>query len=57
MVDLGFTELHLRRVLATAEHLNAASQGVMRKLGMRITRNPLPEPEWLQVVGILSNPA
>ncbi len=57
MVALGFKDLRLRRLLATTEDSNAASQGVMRQLGMRITRNPLPEPEWLQVVGILSNPA
>jgi hypothetical protein len=28
---------------------------VMRKLGMRIERNPLPEPPWLQIVGVLDN--
>jgi hypothetical protein len=27
----------------------------MRKLGMRIEKNPYPEPPWLQVVGILDN--
>jgi hypothetical protein len=32
-----------------------ASQGVMRKVGMTITRNPLPEPPWLQLVGVLEN--
>ncbi len=31
----------------------AKSMGVMRKLGMRIERNPLAGPPWLQVVGIL----
>ena len=56
MLDLGFRDLHLRRILATTEYGNAASQGVMRKLGMRIARNTLPEPDWLQVVGILWNP-
>lgn len=56
LVDTGFQTLHLKRILATTEHDNRASQGVMRKLGMRLARNPLPEPEWLQVVGILNNP-
>ena len=29
----------------------------MRKLGMRLERNPSPEPPWLQVVGVLENAA
>lgn len=37
------------------EYDNLASQAVMRKLGMRLERNPLLEPRWLQVVGILEN--
>ena len=28
---------------------------LMRKLGMQVLRNPLPEPHWLQVVGVLWN--
>jgi len=27
----------------------------MRKVGMRIEKNPFPDPPWLQVVGILEN--
>jgi [ribosomal protein S5]-alanine N-acetyltransferase len=45
----------LRRVVATTTYDNEASMGVMRKLGMRIERNPFPDPPWLQVVGILEN--
>jgi len=56
LVALAFTELHLKRILATTEHTNAASQGVMRALGMAISHNPRPTPEWLQIVGILRNP-
>jgi [ribosomal protein S5]-alanine N-acetyltransferase len=56
LVDLGFKHLHLRRILATTEYSNAASQGVMRKLGMHIAGNPVPDPTWLQIVGILRNP-
>jgi hypothetical protein len=33
--------------------LNAGSMGVMRRLGMRIVKNPSAEPRWLQVVGVL----
>jgi RimJ/RimL family protein N-acetyltransferase len=56
LVVHAFGDLHLQRILATTEYGNAASQGVMRKLGMHIARNPLPQPDWLQVVGILENP-
>jgi len=56
LVGFGFTELHLRRIVATTEHTNTASMGVMRRLGMRIDRNPSPAPFFLQVVGILDNP-
>lgn len=56
LVDLGFRHLHLRRLLATTEYSNAASQGVMRKLGMHVANNPVPDPPWLQIVGILENP-
>ncbi|MGN6813485.1 MAG: GNAT family N-acetyltransferase [Thermomicrobiales bacterium] len=57
LVRYAFTNLNLRRIIATTTHENAASLGVMRKLGMRIERNPYPAPPWLQAVGILDNPA
>ncbi len=38
MVDYAFNELKLRRIVATTEYDNLASQGVMRKLGMRLDR-------------------
>jgi [ribosomal protein S5]-alanine N-acetyltransferase len=56
MIEHAFRVLRLRRVLATTEHDNFASQAVMRKLGMRLERNPLSHPHYLQVVGILDNP-
>jgi RimJ/RimL family protein N-acetyltransferase len=52
----AFRVLRVKRVVATTEHDNLASQAVMRKLGMRLERNPLPDPWYLQVVGILDNP-
>jgi RimJ/RimL family protein N-acetyltransferase len=55
MIDFAFKQLHLKRIIATTEYSNIASQGVMRKVGMKITRNPLPDPPWLQVVGVLEN--
>lgn len=55
LVRYAFTELHLRRIVATTTYDNAASVGVMRKLGMRIEHNPDPTPSWFQVVGTLEN--
>lgn len=57
LVAYAFNELRLRRVVATTEHDNARSIKVMRRLGMRIEKNPQPEPAWLQTVGILENAA
>ena len=55
LIDHAFKHWRLARILATTDDSNVASQAVMRKLGMRLTRNPLPEPHWLQVVGVLEN--
>ena len=57
MIDYAFTRLKLRRIVATTTYDNAASIAVMRKVGMRIERNPYPDPPWLQVVGLLENKA
>jgi ribosomal-protein-alanine N-acetyltransferase len=57
LVDYAFQHLRLKRIVATTTYENAASIGVMRKLGMRIERNPYPEPPWLQIVGVLENDA
>jgi [ribosomal protein S5]-alanine N-acetyltransferase len=53
LIDYAFAHLNLRRIVATTSYDNDASTGVMRKLGMRIERNPFPEPFWLQIVGVL----
>ena len=53
LVDYAFGHLNLRRLIATTAHDNLASQGVMRRLGMRLERNPFPDPPWFQVVGVL----
>jgi ribosomal-protein-alanine N-acetyltransferase len=55
MISYAFKELRLKRIIATTEYTNTASQGVMQKVGMQITRNPLPDPFWLQIVGILES--
>ena len=51
-----YEEAHTKRIVATTEYDNRASMGVMRKLGMRLERNPFPDPPWFQVVGFLDNP-
>ena len=51
LLDFLFGSLNLRQVVATTQHGNIASQGVMRRLGMRLYKNPLAEPAWCQVVG------
>ncbi len=55
MIRYAFNTLRLKRIVATTTYDNAASMGVMRKLGMRIEKNPYPDPPWFQVVGILEN--
>ncbi|MEM7344165.1 MAG: GNAT family N-acetyltransferase [Chloroflexota bacterium] len=55
MITYAFEQLRLKRIVAATEYTNEASQGVMRKVGMDITRNPLPDPPWLQIVGFLEN--
>jgi len=57
LVDYAFQSLGLRRAVATTAYDNLTSQGVMRKLGMCIEKSPLPEPPWLQVVGVIENPS
>ena len=53
MVKYALGILHLARIVATTTYHNTASIGVMRRLGMRVERNPLDEPPCLQVVGVL----
>jgi [ribosomal protein S5]-alanine N-acetyltransferase len=55
MVAYAFEELRLRRIVATTEHYNTRSINVMRRLGMRLERNPQSEPHWFQTVGILDS--
>ena len=55
LVHFAFERLNVARIVATTEYDNAASQAVMRHLGMQLHRNALSEPGWLQVVGLLEN--
>ena len=56
LIDHGFREMRLARIVATTTRDNLASIAVMRRLGMRVEQNPLPEPHWFQVVGWLDAP-
>ena len=55
LVDYAFNHINLKCIIATTDHDNLGSIGIMRKLGMRVAQNPLHEPPWLQVVGVLEN--
>lgn len=57
LVDYLFRELRPRRIVAITTRENEASQRVMIRLGMRLEFNPVPDPEWFQVVGVLENPS
>jgi RimJ/RimL family protein N-acetyltransferase len=50
--DYACAHLGLRRIIATTEYNNDASQAVMRHIGMELRRNPSNTPPWLQVVGV-----
>jgi len=55
LVAYAFSQLRLKRVVATTTYDNVASLAVMRKLEMREEKNSFPDPPWLQVVGLLEN--
>lgn len=56
LMNFMFSEVGLKRIVATTEHDNENSMAVMRRLGMIIERNPDAEPPWFQVVGVRENP-
>jgi RimJ/RimL family protein N-acetyltransferase len=51
-----FERHRMTRLVATTEYDNPRSIGVMRRIGMRIEKNPYPDPLYLQVVGVLDHP-
>lgn len=57
LIDHMFGAFKLRRIIAETDYDNESSMAIMRRLGMTLYRNPLPEPAWLQVVAVLENPA
>jgi RimJ/RimL family protein N-acetyltransferase len=55
LIDFAFERLHLRRIVAETDYANERSMAVMRRLGMRLEKNPYLEPKWFQVVGVLES--
>ena len=55
LIDYAFNVMRLNRIIATTGYDNAVSQGVMRKVGMRLEKNAFRAPPWMQVIGILDN--
>jgi RimJ/RimL family protein N-acetyltransferase len=53
IVAFVFETLRVRRIVATTDYDNLASQAVMRNLGMRLLRNEGGDPSWCEVVGVL----
>ena len=53
LISFAFADMNVRRIVATTEYDNLASVAVMKRLNMRIVRNPHPTPEWFQIVGVL----
>ncbi len=57
LIKFMFEGWSVQRVVATTERANVASQRVMQKLGMKVMINPLTDPFWFEVVGVLENPS
>lgn len=53
LIDYAFEFFNLKRIVANTDFDNLASQAVMKKLGMTLSRNPGKEPEWFEVLGVL----
>lgn len=54
LIEFAFQALRVRRIIATTERNNAASLGVMQRLGMTVHTNTAPG--WPEVVGCCNNP-
>ncbi|HYN88087.1 MAG TPA: GNAT family N-acetyltransferase, partial [Ardenticatenaceae bacterium] len=48
LIAYAFEHLKLQYIIAGTNAENSASIRVMRKVGMRIERNPDPDPAWMQ---------
>ncbi|HLK23749.1 MAG TPA: GNAT family N-acetyltransferase [Caulobacteraceae bacterium] len=57
MLAYAFERLDAWRVVATTHNDNLASQGVMRRIGMTVERNPYPDPFYFQSMGWIAREA
>lgn len=56
-VDHAFGELRLCRLFAVTDAANQASERLMRRIGMRVARNPDHACTYPAVAGVLENPS
>ena len=56
LIDHAFEHLRLKRIVATTDYDNVASQRVMVKVGMTLHHNPLPTPSHFQVLAVREHP-
>ena len=54
VIGFAFTDLKLRRIVSTAVGENRRSMGVMRRIGMRVERDPFDQ-DW--ILGLIDNPS
>ena len=57
LIDYAFKHFNLKRIVATTDFDNKASQAVMKKLGMALHENHEGVPDWFEVLGVLENEA
>jgi RimJ/RimL family protein N-acetyltransferase len=55
LINFAFENFNLKRIVANTDFDNAASQAVMKKLGMTLYRNETGVPDWYEVLGVLEN--
>ncbi len=53
LAAFAFSSLNVTRLFACTTDDNVRSAAVMKRLGMRLERNPSQEPAWFQLTGIL----
>ena len=55
LVEYGFSQLHLQRIVALTERGNLGSVKVMQRAGMRVGLNPDPEATYPWAIGVIEN--
>jgi len=55
LIEYGFKELRVRRIVALTERGNVHSVNLMKRAGMRVGTNPHPEVVYPWAVGVIEN--